>query len=113
MTLSSRKEQDVVVFTLADDVLGGADSLVLNEAIHEAIGEGTKKFVIELGDVKFMSSTGLGMLIGAHTTIKKANAHLVIAGATEKISELFYITKLDTIFALAAHTAAALDQLEA
>ncbi|MDR9387521.1 MAG: STAS domain-containing protein [Balneolaceae bacterium] len=113
MILSSRKEQDVVVYSLADDVLGGADSLVLNEAIHKAIGEGEKKFVIELGDVKFMSSTGLGMLIGAHTTIKKADAQLIIAGATEKISELFYITKLDTIFTLAGHTAAALDQLEA
>jgi anti-sigma B factor antagonist len=101
------------VYSLADDVLGGADSLVLNEAIHKAIGEGEKKFVIELGDVKFMSSTGLGMLIGAHTTIKKEDAQLIIAGATEKISELFYITKLDTIFTLAGHTAAALDQLEA
>jgi anti-sigma B factor antagonist len=54
--------------------------------------------VVDLGKVKFMNSSGLGMLIGALTTMKKAGGDLRIANATDKIESLLIITKLITVF---------------
>ncbi len=60
--------------------------------------KGKKHVVIDLSGVKFMNSSGLGMLIGALTTVKKADGQLKLARVTDKIESLLIITKLITIF---------------
>jgi anti-sigma B factor antagonist len=62
------------------------------------LDEGKSNIIVDLGDVKFMNSSGLGMLIGGLTTMKKANGSLKLARVTEKIESLLIITKLVTIF---------------
>jgi anti-sigma B factor antagonist len=62
------------------------------------IEDGKKNIIIDVSHVKFMNSSGLGMLIGGLTTVKKAEGRLILAGVTEKIESLLIITKLITIF---------------
>jgi len=57
-----------------------------------------KNVVVDLAKVKFMNSSGLGMLIGALTTMRKAGGELKIANATDKIESLLIVTKLITVF---------------
>ncbi len=57
-----------------------------------------KNVVVDLGSVKFMNSSGLGMLISGFTTMKNGGGSLNLANATEKINSLLVITKLITIF---------------
>ena len=54
--------------------------------------------MIDLGKVKWMNSSGLGILIGSMTTLKNAGGELKLAAVTEKVQSLFMITKLVTIF---------------
>ena len=54
--------------------------------------------VVDLSRVKFMNSSGLGMLIGGLTTMRKAGGDLRISGATDKIQSLLVVTKLITVF---------------
>lgn len=89
---------EAVVLELKGNVMGGDDTKNFNELLHKLIDEGKKNIVIDLSDVKFMNSSGLGMLIGGLTTMKKANGHLKLARVTEKIESLLIITKLITIF---------------
>ena len=78
--------------------MGGPDAVSLNEKLHELIDAEKTHIVVDLGKVKFMNSSGLGMLIGALTTMRKAGGDLVIANATDKIESLLIVTKLITVF---------------
>ena len=78
--------------------MGGDDTKDFNDLLHKLIDEGKTRIVIDLGDVKFMNSSGLGMLIGGLTTVKKANGFYKLANVTDKIESLLIITKLITIF---------------
>jgi anti-sigma B factor antagonist len=87
-----------IIIELKGNVMGGEDTKEFNELLHKFIDEDKKNVVVDLSDVKFMNSSGLGMLIGGLTTMKKANGHLKLARVTEKIESLLIITKLITIF---------------
>jgi anti-sigma B factor antagonist len=78
--------------------MGGPDAVDLNDKLHELIEEGKKNIVVDLGKVKFMNSSGLGMLIGGLTTMRKAGGDLRIANPTDKIESLLVVTKLITVF---------------
>lgn len=70
----------------------------LNEKLHELIEKDQTNIVVDLSKVKFMNSSGLGMLIGGLTTMRKAGGDLRIANATDKIESLLVVTKLITVF---------------
>ena len=87
-----------VILEFKGDVMGGPDAVALNEKLHELIDQGKKNIVVDLGGVKFINSSGLGMLIGALTTMRKAGGDLRLARASEKIESLLIVTKLVTVF---------------
>ncbi len=89
---------NAVVIELRGNVMGGDDTKEFNELLHKLLDEGKKNMVVDLSEVKFMNSSGLGMLIGGLTTMKKSEGHLKLARTTEKIQSLLIITKLITIF---------------
>lgn len=98
MKIKTSEQYGAVVIGLKGNVMGGDDTKDFNEVLHKFIDEGKKNIVVDLSDVKFMNSSGLGMLIGGLTTIKKADGNLKLAKVTEKIESLLIITKLITIF---------------
>jgi len=92
------EKYNAVIIELKGDVMGGDDTKEFNQLLHKLIEEGKKNVVIDLGEVKFMNSSGLGMLISGLTTIKRENGSLKLANVTERIESLLIITKLITIF---------------
>jgi anti-sigma B factor antagonist len=100
MKLSTKEAEGIVVMALTGSVLGGPDATALNDALHKLVDKRKKKVVLDLQGVESMNSSGLGMLIGALTTIKNAGGDLKIAAASKKIETLLVITKLSTVFEL-------------
>lgn len=98
MKIKTTEKYEAVVLELKGNVMGGDDTKEFNETLHKLIDQGKTRMVIDLGGVKFMNSSGLGMLIGGLTTMKKAEGHLKLANVTEKIESLLIITKLIKIF---------------
>lgn len=98
MRFTIKEQGDVTVIQLNGNVMGGPDATSLNEELHKLVGEGKKKVVVDLGDVKFMNSSGLGMLIRALTTMRNAGGDMKLARASEKIESLLMVTKLITVF---------------
>ena len=98
MKIKTTEKYEAVVIELKGNVMGGDDTKDFNELLHKLIDEGKTRIVVDLGDVKFMNSSGLGMLIGGLTTVKKANGYYKLANITDKIESLLIITKLITIF---------------
>ncbi len=98
MKIKISEKYDAVIILLKGNVMGGEDTKNFNETLHKVIEEGKKNVIIDVSHVKFMNSSGLGMLIGGLTTVKKSEGRLILAGVTEKIESLLIITKLITIF---------------
>jgi len=98
MKIKTTEKYEAVVLELKGNVMGGDDTKEFNETLHKLIDEGKTRVVLDLGGVKFMNSSGLGMLIGGLTTMKKAEGYLKLANVTEKIESLLIITKLIKIF---------------
>ncbi len=98
MRIKTSEKYSAVVVELRGNVMGGPDSEKFSKLLHDLLDEGKKNIVVDLGHVKFMNSSGLGMLISGYTTIKNGGGSLKLANATEKINSLLVITKLITIF---------------
>jgi anti-sigma B factor antagonist len=98
MKIKTTEKYEAVIIELKGNVMGGEDTKTFNEQLHKLIEEDKKNVVIDLSSVKFMNSSGLGMLIGGLTTLKKADGVLKLARVTDKIESLLIITKLITIF---------------
>lgn len=98
MKIKTSEKYGAVVVELKGNVMGGPEAAELHEFIHKLLDEGKKNIVVDLADVKFMNSSGLGMLITAYTTVKNGEGKFKLANATEKIESLLVITKLITIF---------------
>jgi len=92
------EQYNAVIIEIKGNIMGGPEAGELNELLHKLIDEDKKNVIIDLSDVKFMNSSGLGMLISAYTTMKNGGGNLKLANATEKINSLLLITKLVTIF---------------
>lgn len=78
--------------------MGGPDATEFNDELHDLIEKGQKEVVADLSDVKYMNSSGLGVLIGGLTTMRNAGGDLRIAGADQRIESLLMVTKLITVF---------------
>ena len=98
MKFKSRESKGVTVIELTGNVMGGPDATSLNDQLHKLIDDNKKKVVVDLKDVKFINSSGLGMLIGGLTTLRNSGGELKLACASKKIEDLLKMTKLTTVF---------------
>ena len=98
MKIKEKIENHVAVLSLSGKMMGGPDTQAVHDHIKGLINDGIKSVIIDLGDVKWMNSSGLGALMGSLTTMRNAGGELKLANVTEKVQSLFMITKLITIF---------------
>ncbi len=98
MNYNVDERYNVVVITLKGNVMGGPDGQQLHDTLHQLNEEGKKNVVVDLGKVKFMNSSGLGMLISGLTTMRNAGGDLRLAAVADRIESLLIVTKLITVF---------------
>ena len=98
MRIKTTEKYDAVVITIKGNVMGGPEAQEFHDILGTLLDDNKKNIIIDLGGVKFMNSTGLGMLISGYTSVKNKDGVLILANATEKINSLLVITKLITIF---------------
>ncbi|HYW36218.1 MAG TPA: STAS domain-containing protein [Balneolaceae bacterium] len=98
MKFNISERYNCVVIQFKGNVMGGPDAVRLNEKLHELIEKGQTNVIADVGKVRFMNSSGLGMLIGGLTTMRKAGGDMRIANPTDRIESLLVMTKLITVF---------------
>ena len=92
------ERDDVVIISLSGKIMGGPEAGEINDLINNLIDKEKKKIVIDLENVGWMNSSGLGILIGAVTTLKNNGGKLVIVNVSDRIANLLKITKLSGVF---------------
>ncbi len=98
MNFKVAEHYNAVTIELKGNVMGGPDGANLLDKLHELKDQGKKNVVVDLSKVKFMNSSGLGMLISAMTTMRNAGGDLRLTNVADRIMSLLMITKLITVF---------------
>jgi anti-sigma B factor antagonist len=96
--INIRHIEGVTVLEVSGRIVLGEGGITLRDSIHDAIKTGTKKLVIDLGDVNYMDSSGLGELTNGYTSAKAKGCEVKLARLTRKLDDLLLITKLATVF---------------
>ena len=98
MKLKKREADGVAIVSVEGKMVGGEDSDKMHAFIKDVLAEGHKKVVINLSKVPWADSRGVGMLIGAHTSIKNAGGSLVLTNIGDRIDSILTLTRLLLIF---------------
>lgn len=92
------EKYNCVIIDLKGKIMGGPDAGVFKSELQKLIDSGKKKIIINLENVKFMNSSGLGILIGGLTTVRKHGGDLKLCNADKRISSLLMVSQLNTVF---------------
>ena len=98
LKIASRDVNGVKVLDLSGQIVLGEGSVQLREAVRGLISKGTKKILLNMGDVNYIDSSGLGELVSAFTTAKNQQADVKLLKLTKKVHDLLQLTKLYTVF---------------
>jgi anti-sigma B factor antagonist len=98
MKASSRQVDGVTIVDLSGRITLGEGSVVLRDTVKELSAQGKKKILLNLGNVTYIDSSGIGELVSAFTSVRNAGGDLKLLNLTKKVHDLLQITKLYTVF---------------
>jgi anti-sigma B factor antagonist len=98
MKASNRQVDGVTVVDMSGRITLGEGSVVLRDSIRDLVGKGQKKILLNLGDVTYIDSSGIGELVSAFTAVRREGGELKLLNLTKKVHDLLQITKLYTVF---------------
>jgi anti-sigma B factor antagonist len=108
LNISNKQVGDVSVVALKGRIVLGEGSSALREQIKSLVGDGKKKIVLNMENVTYIDSAGLGTLVAAHISAKKQGAALFLSDLGNKFHEVLQITRLLTVFNVYATEAEAI-----
>ena len=98
MKIDNRVVGDVQVLDCSGKITLGEGTMAIRNTVREALKHGNKKIVLNLADVNYIDSSGIGELVSSYTTVTNQGGQLKLLNLTKKIHELLAITKLLTVF---------------
>jgi len=97
LKISSRTVDGILVVTCSGRIVFGEESSLLRDTVKAAIPQ-NKRIVLNLGEVNYIDSGGLGTLVALHTTASSAGGTIKLANLTKRVGALLQVTKLLTVF---------------
>lgn len=98
LKLNSREVNDIVIVDLSGQLTMGEACAAIRDEIHDEVGHGYKKVLLNLANVTYIDSAGLGELTAAYTTLNNRDGKLKLLNLTKRVHDLMQITKLYTVF---------------
>jgi anti-sigma B factor antagonist len=99
--------QGVTILDLSGRITLGEGSVVLRDQIRELLAKDQKNILLNLADVTYIDSSGIGELVSAYTAVRNKGGELKLLNLTKKVHDLLQITKLYTVFDIKDDEAAA------
>ena len=96
--LNTRQVGDVSVIDVAGRITLGEGSSALRDTLREMVTKGQKKILLNLGEVSYIDSSGIGELVSGFTTVTNSGGQLKLLNLTKRVKDLLQITKLYTVF---------------
>ena len=98
MHIDIRKHEDVVVVDLSGKLTAGLGDQILHDTIDELLGENWRKILLNLSEITFIDSAGIGELVSGLKTAQHVGAHLKILNTNERVNSTLFITRLLPLF---------------
>src|ERR1700709_1940105 len=98
MKFTSREVDGVTVLDLHGKIVLGEGSVTIRDAVRDVLAKGSSKILLNLADINYIDSSGIGELVSALTAVKNAGGSLKLLQLTKKVKDLLQITKLYTVF---------------
>jgi anti-sigma B factor antagonist len=96
--LMTRQVGDVSVVDVAGRITLGEGSSALRDALRDMINKNQKKILLNLGEVNYIDSSGIGELVSGFTTVTNSGGQLKLLNLNKRVKDLLQITKLYTVF---------------
>jgi anti-sigma B factor antagonist len=98
MKVSVRQREGVTILDLEGKITIGSGDLEMRNAVQQAVGDGAKNILINLGKVSTIDSSGVGELVSSYTTAKNRGAQIKLVNLPQKVQDVLTITQLITVF---------------
>ena len=105
--LRTRENGDVIIVDASGKLTLGEGTSSLRTTIRELVTGGSRRIVLNLADVTYIDSSGLGELIAAHTTVITAGGEMKLLNLAKRVHDLLKVTKLYTVFEVFENEASA------
>lgn len=112
MEIIEQFDQNVLILALDGELMGGPDAETFRRTIDVAIEEDRVQVVVDMQKVKWMNSSGLGMIISAMTSLRSSNGDLKLANLSDRLRRPFEITKLDNVIQQFSSVGAAVESYQ-
>ena len=96
--LTTRQVGDVTVVDVAGRITLGEGSATLRDAMRDMVSKNQKKILLNLGEVSYIDSSGIGELVSGFTTVTNSGGNLKLLNLNKRVKDLLQITKLYTVF---------------
>jgi anti-sigma B factor antagonist len=111
MTTTSTLTDGILYLTLAGDLIGSPDTQQLVASVNEYLGEAVMNCAVDLSGIRYINSTGIGVLVSLLTKFRSRGGEMVLINPADHPRKMLALTKLNNIFTVAADEAAARQQL--
>ena len=98
MTITTREVSHIIIVDLNGRITLGDETGKLRDAVRNLISDGKKKIILNLAEVDYIDSSGVGELVSSYTAVRNAGGELKLLNLTKKVQDVLYVTKLYTVF---------------
>ena len=108
MQTGTRQIGEVTVLDISGRITLGEGNVMLRDIVRDLADKGNKRIVLNLGEVNYIDSSGLGELVKTHTTISNKGGELKLTNLNKRVSDLLQVTRLSAVFDVQADEATAI-----
>ena len=98
LTLENRDVGQVTILDMRGRITLGDEIEDLRSAVRNLVAKGQKKIILNLAEVDYIDSSGVGELVGCFTTVRNAGGELKLLNLSKKVHDVLHVTKLYTVF---------------
>jgi anti-sigma B factor antagonist len=98
MKIEKRTVGDIIILDCSGKITLGEGTMTVRNTVRDILKNNGKKIILNLADVNYIDSSGIGELVSSYTTVTNSGGQLKLLNLTKKIQELLAITKLLTVF---------------
>jgi anti-sigma B factor antagonist len=98
ISISTREVDHVTIVDMIGRIILGDETDALRNTVRELVAQGKKKIILNLAEVDYIDSSGVGELVGSFTTVRNSGGELKLLNLTKKVHDVLNVTKLYTVF---------------
>jgi anti-sigma B factor antagonist len=98
MTTGTRRVNGITIVDISGQIVLGEETVALRSLICDLLSNGDRNILLDLGEVSYIDSSGLGGLVSAFASVRKLKGELKLLNLTNKVDDVMQITKLHTVF---------------